>query len=102
MPLTGGFVAKLQVFAATVDAELYYLAIVGVLAAVVAAFFYLRVVVTMFSGGESPEEAGASGAADVRARQRSSCSPSRAAITLVVGILPGAFLDLAKDATFLL
>ena len=25
-----------------------------------------------------------------------------AALTLVIGILPGAFLDLAKDATFML
>ena len=57
VPFTGGFVAKLQVFAAAVDAREYYLAIAGVIAAVVAAFFYLRVVVTMYSGGDEPAEA---------------------------------------------
>ncbi len=68
------------------------------LAAVVAAFFYLRVVVTMYTGGE---------AADAPRPSRRIDPPSAvvlavtAAITLVIGILPGTFLHLAKDATFL-
>jgi len=103
VPFTGGFVAKLQVFAAAVDAREYYLAIAGVVAAVVAAFFYLRVVVTMYSGGDEPAEA-----AEPRRRQLRVDPPAAAALavtaalTLVLGILPGAFLDLAKDATFML
>jgi NADH-quinone oxidoreductase subunit N len=103
VPFTGGFVAKLQVFAAAVDARLYYLAIVGVVAAVVAAFFYLRVVVTMYTGGEEPADAAEPG------RRRLRIDPPAAAVlavtaafTLVLGILPGAFLDIAKDATFLI
>jgi NADH-quinone oxidoreductase subunit N len=103
VPFTGGFVAKLQVFAAAVDAREYYLAIAGVVAAVVAAFFYLRVVVTMYSGGDQPAEA-----AEPRRRPLRVDPPAAAAIavtaalTLVLGVLPGAFLDLAKDATFML
>ena len=103
VPFTGGFVAKLQVFAAAVDARQYYLAIVGVVAAVVAAFFYLRVVVTMYSGGEEPAEA------PEAARSRIRIDPAAAvvlavtaAFTLVIGILPGTFLDIAKHATFVL
>ncbi len=103
VPFTGGFVAKLQVFAAAVDARQYYLAIVGVVAAVVAAFFYLRVVVTMYSGGEEPAEA------PRPARSRIRIDPAAAvvlavtaAFTLVIGILPGTFLDIAKHATFAL
>jgi NADH-quinone oxidoreductase subunit N len=102
VPFTGGFVAKLQVFAAAVDARQYYLAIAGVVAAVVAAFFYLRVVVTMYTGAEEGE-------AGTRARPRRRVDPAAAvvlavtaAVTLVIGVVPGAFLDLAKHATFAL
>ena len=59
VPFTGGFVAKLHVFAAAIDAREYWLAIVGVLAAVVAAFFYLRVTVVVFSGDDEPADADA-------------------------------------------
>jgi NADH-quinone oxidoreductase subunit N len=100
VPATGGFVAKLQVFAAAVDARLYYLAIAGVLASVVSAFFYLRIVVTMYTGGDEAEPA-------PRPAPRVDAPAAvvlavTAALTLVIGILPGAFLDVAKDATFLL
>jgi len=50
LPPTGGFVAKFYVFAAALDAGQPTLAIVGVLAAVISAYFYLRVAYTMFSG----------------------------------------------------
>jgi NADH-quinone oxidoreductase subunit N len=103
VPFTGGFVAKLQVFAAAVDAREYYLAIAGVVAAVVAAFFYLRVVVTMYTGGDEPAEAAEPGRRPLRVDPPAAVVlGATAAFTLVLGILPGAFLDLAKDATFLL
>jgi NADH-quinone oxidoreductase subunit N len=103
VPFTGGFVAKLQVFAAAVDAREYYLAIAGVVAAVVAAFFYLRVVVTMYTGGDEPPEAAEPGRRPLRVDPPAAVVlGATAAFTLVLGILPGAFLDLAKDATFLL
>jgi NADH-quinone oxidoreductase subunit N len=105
VPLTGGFVAKLQVFAAAVEAREYALAIVGVLAAVVAAFFYIRVVLVMFAGAAE----GAAEGEETRAEPRAAVDPgtglvlaSCAAITLLVGILPGTFLHFARDATFLL
>jgi NADH-quinone oxidoreductase subunit N len=103
VPLTGGFVVKLQVFAAAVEAREYALAIVGVLAAVVAAFFYIRVVVVMFAGEPEPAED------EPRTAPRAGVEPGTgvvlvacAAITLLVGILPGTFLHFARDATFLL
>jgi NADH-quinone oxidoreductase subunit N len=103
VPFTGGFVAKLQVFAAAVDAREYYLAIAGVVAAVVAAFFYLRVVVTMYTGGDEPAEAAEPGRRPLRVDPAAAVVlGATAAFTLVLGILPGAFLDLAEDATFLL
>jgi NADH-quinone oxidoreductase subunit N len=104
VPATGGFVAKLQVFAAGVEARQYYLVIIGVLMAVVSAFFYLRIAVTMYTGGDEEGEA----LAETAPRVPRVDAPAAvvlgitAAITLVIGILPGAFLDVAKDATFLL
>ncbi len=56
VPFTGGFVAKLQVFGAAVDAREYWLALVGALSAVVLAFFYLRVTVVVFAGDDEAGE----------------------------------------------
>lgn len=97
VPLTGGFVAKLEVFAAATEAREYYLVVVGVLAAVVAAFVYLRIVVAMFS---TEGEAAAPG--PIRARVDATVGLAlaiTAGLTLATGIAPGWFLQLAKDAT---
>jgi len=48
VPPTAGFVGKLYLFKAAVGAELYPLAIVGVLTSALGAFYYLRVVVHMY------------------------------------------------------
>jgi NADH-quinone oxidoreductase subunit N len=48
IPPTAGFIAKVTVFAAAIGAGNWPLAVVGVLASVVAAFFYLRVIVYMY------------------------------------------------------
>ena len=45
IPPTAGFIAKVTVFSAAIGAGNWPLALVGVLASVVAAFFYLRVIV---------------------------------------------------------
>ncbi|MGA4669414.1 NADH-quinone oxidoreductase subunit NuoN [Propionibacteriaceae bacterium Y1923] len=48
IPLTGGFIGKLQVFLAGWAGGYAWLVLVAVLMSLVAAFFYLRVVVVMF------------------------------------------------------
>jgi NADH-quinone oxidoreductase subunit N len=104
VPATGGFVAKLQVFAAGIEARQYYLVIIGVLIAVVSVFFYLRIVVTMYAGGDEEGEA----LTETAARAPRVDAPAAvvlgftAAVTLLIGILPGTFLDVARDATFAL
>jgi NADH-quinone oxidoreductase subunit N len=47
IPPTGGFIAKVGVFTAATSAGYWWLALVGVIMSVVAAFFYLRVIVAM-------------------------------------------------------
>ncbi|UCH74650.1 MAG: NADH-quinone oxidoreductase subunit NuoN [Rhodospirillales bacterium] len=48
IPWFAGFFGKLYVFMAAIDAGLYVLAIFGVLASVVAAYYYLRIVKIMY------------------------------------------------------
>ena len=49
-----GFVAKFGVIAAAVDAESYVLAVIAMLASVIAAFLYLRIIVTMYLADPEP------------------------------------------------
>jgi len=58
VPFTTGFLAKLQVVAAAVDAGSVPLAVIAMVSAALAAFFYLRVTVLMY-GPVSPEPAAA-------------------------------------------
>ena len=48
IPPTAGFFAKLYIFLAAIDANLIGLAIIGVVASVVGAFYYLRIVKVMY------------------------------------------------------
>jgi NADH-quinone oxidoreductase subunit N len=48
IPPLAGFFAKLYIFLAAVEAKLYTLAVIGVLASVVGAFYYLRIVKIMY------------------------------------------------------
>ena len=48
LPPLAGFFAKWQVFLAAIDARLFLLAVVGVLASAVSAFYYLRIIKVMY------------------------------------------------------
>lgn len=50
IPPTAGFMGKLYIFSAAVEAHYPGLAVIGVLSSVVSAFFYLRVIVVMYMG----------------------------------------------------
>ena len=55
VPPLAGFFAKYYVLLAAVDAGLYPLAVIGVLASAVAAFYYLRVVKVMYFDEPAPD-----------------------------------------------
>ena len=48
IPPTGGFFGKYVVFKAAIESQEYALAVIGVLNAAVAAYYYLRVIMTMY------------------------------------------------------
>jgi NADH-quinone oxidoreductase subunit N len=94
IPLTSGFIGKYAVFAAAVASGGWVLALVGVLASAVAAFFYLRVVVLMYFSEPS-------GPATVVATPGPALvfAVGVAAIaTVVLGVAPTVVLDLTRDA----
>jgi len=98
VPFTGGFVAKLNVFAAAADARQYALLLVGVLAAAIAAFFYLRVVVLMYMS--DPGDAAPS--RRIRVDAASGLVLLLAlTFTIELGVIPAAYLDWARHATLL-
>lgn len=55
IPPTAGFIAKVYVFNAAVSADLVWLALVGVINSVISAYYYLRVVMNMFTGEPETE-----------------------------------------------
>ena len=56
VPLTSGFLAKFYVIEAAVQRGQYPLAVIGMLAAAIAAFFYLRVALLMYSSPQADPE----------------------------------------------
>ncbi|MBW3098878.1 NADH-quinone oxidoreductase subunit NuoN [Pseudohoeflea coraliihabitans] len=61
IPPLGGFFAKYVVFAAAIEAELYWLAVIGVLASVVGAYYYLRIVKIIWFDTPAPQFAPVAG-----------------------------------------
>jgi NADH-quinone oxidoreductase subunit N len=57
VPFTTGLWAKFYVIAAAVESHSYALAVIGMLAAAISAFFYLRVVVNMYMSTDDEEAA---------------------------------------------
>jgi NADH-quinone oxidoreductase subunit N len=99
-PFTSGFVAKFEVLAAAVEARSYWLALIAMVAAVIAAYLYLKVIVAMYMTDDDE-------AVDARAGGDRRPTPFGAGVglsvaalaTLVFGFLPGILDDLADDAT---
>ncbi|MET1001229.1 MAG: NADH-quinone oxidoreductase subunit N [Acidimicrobiia bacterium] len=99
VPLTGGFVAKLSIFDAAIDEGQYSLALIGMLTAAIAAFVYLRIVLTMYAPDESDDAV----PSRVRLDVGTTVTLTIAAVgVLFLGILPNYVLEFARDATQLL
>ena len=94
IPLTSGFVAKFAVFRAAIEVGAWPLALVALLASAVAAFYYLRIIVLMYF---SPPAADGP-TVGVPGLPTTLVLAVTATATLVLGIVPGAVLDLADKA----
>ncbi len=93
VPLTSGFFAKFEVIAAAIDVRSYWVAIVAMLAAVVSAYLYIRILIAMFLSAPAEDA-------------RPVIVPPTVAVvlgvsvivTLLFGIFPGLLDGLAQDA----
>jgi NADH-quinone oxidoreductase subunit N len=95
IPPTVGFVAKVGVFTAAIRAGHTSLALVGVVASVVAAFFYLRVIVLMYM-----QEPQGSFEEDRSLMPRVAIAIP-AILTLALGIFPGLIAGILERASIL-
>jgi NADH-quinone oxidoreductase subunit N len=91
MPLTSGFVAKFGVIQSAVAVGSYQLAVIAMVCAVIAAFVYLRIMVSMWlSDGATTEK--------VSVPMLSRIAIGLAvAFTLLIGFLPSLILDLTSN-----
>src|SRR5262245_25345440 len=101
IPITGGFIAKLEVFDAAADAGEYALVAIGAVATVVAMFAYLRVALAI----ARPDTETDAAIDDTRATfgwrvdvATGAVLTATAVMTLVLGVLPSTFVDWAHTA----
>ena len=92
IPPTAGFIAKVYVFNAAVQADLVWLAIVGVLNGVVAAYYYLRVVLNMYAAEPASEES-------IQPGYSLGLAMAVAVVgVLVIGVFPSPLLEASEAA----
>jgi NADH-quinone oxidoreductase subunit N len=92
IPPTVGFAAKLGVLEALVDAEHTFLAVIAVLASLVGAFYYLRVVKVMYFD-EPSHEVGVSGSGFAKG-----LLSLNTILVLALGIIPAGLMSVCLDA----
>ncbi|MFZ9601707.1 MAG: NADH-quinone oxidoreductase subunit N, partial [Ilumatobacteraceae bacterium] len=91
MPLTSGFVAKFGVIQSAVAVGSYQLAVIAMVCAVIAAFVYLRIMVSMWLSDSAKTE-------KVSVPMLSRVAIGLAvAFTLLIGFLPSLILDLTSN-----
>jgi NADH-quinone oxidoreductase subunit N len=94
VPLTSGFVAKFGIIRAAVSVESYALAVAAMLAAVIAAFLYLRIMVSMWLSDQADD------APVVVSKSIGLAITLAVATTLVIGILPNLLLEISQVISF--
>ena len=93
VPLTSGFVAKFGVIQAAIGVGSYELAVIAMVCAVIAAFVYLRIMVSMWLSD-------AASSTSVKVPLFSTIAIAIAvSVTLVIGVLPSLLLDLTSNLT---
>lgn len=105
VPATTGFFAKFGVIGAAIDARSFWLAMIAMGAAVVAAYMYLRIIVAMFFSDDDEAENSAELESEGAATGRIVVPPGAAIaigicvlVTVVFGVWPGPIDDLAREA----
>jgi NADH-quinone oxidoreductase subunit N len=100
VPFTSGFFAKFSVIGAIVDAKIYWLAVVAMVTAVIAAALYLRVVVVMYLAGGAHGDTEAPATPRVRVGLAARLAIGLCVlVTIGVGLFPDTVVSLAQHGT---
>jgi NADH-quinone oxidoreductase subunit N len=92
IPPTAGFMGKFYIFRAVIEANLIWLAIVGVVTSLISAYYYLRIIIIMYMRPGEPE---------TRSEPWLDTTVMvTGVLTFLLGILPGPLLALAGQAHF--
>ena len=93
IPLTAGFTAKFYIFSSAISAGAYTLAVVGVINAIVAATYYLRLAIALYAVEPGRGEPYAAGGISLKIALAAS------AIAIVfIGVFPGRVLETALQS----
>jgi NADH-quinone oxidoreductase subunit N len=101
LPLTAGFIGKLEVFRAGISAGLTWLVVVGVASSLVAAYFYLRIAGIMFLE-DATEGVDEDARMPLLSTGLSTATAISGALVLVLGVQPQLLIELAGHAGVLL
>ncbi|WP_420641983.1 NADH-quinone oxidoreductase subunit N [Candidatus Leptofilum sp.] len=93
VPPTGGFSGKFYVFRAAIEADLVWLAIIGVITSVVSGYYYLRVVYLMYMHDGDGEVVAMPGVRLVVG--------ITAVATIILGFFPGVWFAITREAALL-
>jgi NADH-quinone oxidoreductase subunit N len=97
IPPTGGFIAKVVVFSAAVQDGHWALVLLGVLGSVIAAFYYIRVIVLMYMQEYLPEPGEVVGFERAPLARVAVAVP--AILVLLFGLFPGLLLGFLSHAS---
>jgi NADH-quinone oxidoreductase subunit N len=95
VPPLAGFFCKLYILKAAIGAELYVLALILAVNSVIAAYYYLRVLVYMYMREPAP---GAPLAVPMKSGHVATALVLASIFVVVIGLLPGTSLELALRA----
>lgn len=95
IPFTGGFFGKFYVFTAAIHAGYVWLAILGLINSGIAAFYYLRAALVLYTKPKETAPVAAVPRVTVPLLLALLCT---VAATLILGIVPGRVLARARDA----
>jgi len=93
IPPTGGFVGKFYLFAAALQGGWTWVAVIGVLTSALSLYYYFRIVVFMYL-----KDSDASTPIPVRSPALVGAIAFCALATLILGIMPGPFIEFAKSS----
>ena len=99
VPLTSGFVAKFEIIGAAVEVRSFWLAVIAMVSAVVSAFLYLRIVLSVYLGSPAVDDEISDDGSGERVHPAAGLAIGIAlAITIGFGLFPGPIDELTFEA----